>query len=89
MSDARLEAIEVGDIDGVDKTLAAGADPNVIILAHYYDRDVRITPLQAAVREFKPSGELEHGGPVDTIVLLLRRGASVDGRDGEGIQSRS
>lgn len=82
MSEALLEAIEAGDIDRVAKVLAAGADSNAIILTHYYDLAVRITPLQAAVRELQPSSGLEHGGPVDTIVLLLRHGAKVDGRDG-------
>ena len=57
MPDTLLEAIEAGDIDRVAKVLAAGTDSNAIILAHYYDLEVRITPLQAAVRELKPSGE--------------------------------
>ena len=82
MSDALLKAIEAGDVDRVAKLLAAGADSNAIIQAHYYGLDVRITPLQAAVRELKRDGELEHGGPIDTIVVLLRYGADVNGRDG-------
>ena len=82
MSDALLKAIEAGDVDRVAALLAAGADSNAIILAHYYGLDVRITPLQAAVRELKPGGELEQGGPIDTIVVLLHYGADVNGRDG-------
>jgi ankyrin repeat protein len=84
MSDALLAPIESGDVHRLADLLAAGADPNTTMISHYYTLDVRLTPLQAAVRELQPSGEREPGGAVDAIVLLLRHGAMVDGRDGSG-----
>lgn len=82
VSSTILEAIESGDIENMAKVLASGADPNAIILANYYDLEVRITPLQAAIRELRPAGEPRRVGHIETIVLLLRHGAQVDGRAG-------
>ncbi len=72
MSDALLEAIESGNVDRVAELLAAGADPNATRPGYY-------TPLQDAVEELQPPGEV---GGLDAMVLLLRHGAMVDGRDG-------
>lgn len=72
MSDVLYEAIESGNVDRVAELLAAGADPNATRPSYY-------TPLQDAVEELQPSGEV---GGLDVIVLLLRHGALVDGREG-------
>lgn len=71
MSDALIDAIESRDIDRVAKLLAAGADPNATRPRYY-------TPLQDAVCELEASSENEPGGPIDTVVLLLRSGANVN-----------
>ena len=72
MSTPLIDAIDSGDLDRVAKLLAAGADPNATRPSDY-------TPLQNAVEESQPPGEL---GALDVMVLLLRHGALVDGRDG-------
>lgn len=72
MSDALLKAIESGNVDRVAELLAGGADPNATRPRYY-------NPLQDAVDEPQPPGEL---GALDVMVLLLRHGALVDGREG-------
>ncbi len=72
MSNPLIDAIDSGDLDRVAKLLAAGADPNATIPRSY-------TPLQDAVDELQPPGKL---GALDVMVLLLRHGALVDGREG-------
>lgn len=72
MSDALIDAIESGDVDRVAKLLAAGEDPNTTRPGYY-------TPLQDAVDALLPPGEVRG---LDAMVLLLRHGAMVDGRDG-------
>lgn len=74
MSTPLLDAIESRDVDLVAKLLIAGADPNTTVPDYY-------TPLQDAVCELEAGSENEPGGPIDTVVLLLRHGAMVDGRD--------
>lgn len=84
MSDALLEAIYTRDVDRVAKLLAAGADPNEGGKSRYVDD--REFPLQAAIGELKaygvdhPGGP-EPAGPSDSVVLLLRHGARVNGWD--------
>lgn len=84
VSDALLEAIQTHNVDRVAMLLTDGADPNATIVSHYYTLEVRLTPLQAAIRELQPHGKVESTGPIDTIVVLLHHGARVDGRDGSG-----
>lgn len=74
MSTPLLDAIESRDVDLVAKLLIAGADPNTTVPDYY-------TPLQDAVCELEAGSENEPGGPIDTVVLLLRHGAMVDDRD--------
>lgn len=70
MSTDLFEAIEQHDLDRLAALLSSGADPNAIQpRAHGW------RPLHAAIEE------LEHGGPVEALVLLLRSGAIVDGWD--------
>jgi len=74
MSNPLIDAIDSGDLDRVAELLAAGADPNTTIPGC-------CTPLQDAVYEYDPPNNL---GGVDAMVLLLRHGALVDGRDKPG-----
>lgn len=67
---ALFEAIEAHDRRRVAQALGDGADPNAV-----RDTPPRWRPLHAAVEE------LEFGGPVDTLVVLIRRGAEVNARD--------
>lgn len=69
MSDL-FAAIEAHDLDGIAALLAAGARPDVL-----QQGAPGWTPLHAAVEE------LEHGGGVEPLVLLLRAGAPVDAWD--------
>ncbi len=68
MSAALFEAIENHDLDRLATLLEAGEDPNAL-QAEW----PKWLPLHAAVEE------LEYGGPVEALVLLLRYGAHVDG----------
>jgi uncharacterized protein len=84
MSDALLEAIQTRDVDRLAALLAAGADPNEAGKSRYSGRDV--PPLHAAIWELEGSGEddpdgPEPAGPIDSVVLLLRHGARVNGWD--------
>ncbi|AKI98803.1 ankyrin repeat protein [Archangium gephyra] len=67
MSKELFEAIEKHDVDGLARLLSQGADPNAP-KAEW----PQWLPLQAAV------DELEEGGPVEALILLLRHGARVD-----------
>jgi len=69
MSKELFEAIETHDLDRLVTTLEGGADPNAV-KAEW----PRWPPLRAAINE------LEDGGPIEAVVLLLRHGARVDGR---------
>jgi uncharacterized protein len=64
------DAIERHDAKRVIALLAAGADTNAAQLEWS-----KFTPLQAAVNE------LEDGGPLEIVRLLLAHGAEVDGWD--------
>lgn len=72
MSDPLIDAIASDNIDCVAKVLTAGADPNTT-------RPRSCNPLQFAVDEPHPPGS---PGALDVMVLLLRHGALVDGREG-------
>jgi ankyrin repeat protein len=71
MSDDVFEAIERHDLDLLARLLTAGGDPNELRSGTPTWR-----PLHAAVEE------IEHGGPVDAVVILLRHGAGPDAWDG-------
>ena len=68
MSDELIDAIERHDITRLADLLKAGADPN-------FDPPSQPSwvPLKLAV------SEIDDGGPIDAVVLLLRHGARVDG----------
>jgi uncharacterized protein len=70
MSQALLDAIDAWDADRVADLLAAGEDPNELLDPHE-----GFPPLQIAVSELEP------GGPIDAVVLLLRYGAAVGAWD--------
>jgi ankyrin repeat protein len=59
-----FEAIEQHDADRLTRLLRGGADPNILMDSPPFWR-----PLHAAIEE------LEHGGPIDALILLLRAGA--------------
>jgi uncharacterized protein len=67
-----FDAIAGHDLYRLAVLLAAGADPNVV-----RDDWPRWTPLQAAVEE------MEGGGSIEAVVLLLRNGADPDSWDGD------
>jgi hypothetical protein len=73
MDDALFAALAAHDLGAVAAALAAGADADAV-QAEY----PRFSALDAAIEE------LEDGGPLDALVLLLRAGAHVDARDGAG-----
>lgn len=77
MSDALLEAIEAHNVDRVAELLAAGADPNE---GKSRDGYWPLYPLHAALMELEAI-EDEPAGPIDTVILLLRHGARVNGWD--------
>jgi uncharacterized protein len=82
MSDALLEAIQSRDVDRVAKLLAAGADPNEDGKSRYDSYgNGRDFPLQAAIGELEAFGEDHPAGPIESVVLLLRHGASAKVRD--------
>jgi ankyrin repeat protein len=70
MSTTLFDAIAQHDVDALASELAAGADPNQLL-----DDWPHWRPLHAAI------DELEEGGPIEAVVLLLARGATVDGRE--------
>ncbi|HRI66088.1 MAG TPA: ankyrin repeat domain-containing protein, partial [Polyangium sp.] len=78
MSDELLQAIQTRDVERVTKLLAAGADPNEPGKSRYGSGG-DIPPLHAAIAELEAFGEDEPGGPIDSVVLLLRHGARVNG----------
>jgi hypothetical protein len=80
MSDALLDAIQTRDVDRLARLLSAGADPNEPRKSRYGSGGT-IPPLHAAIGELEAFGELQPGGPIDAVVLLLRHGAVVNGWD--------
>jgi ankyrin repeat protein len=60
-------SIRARDIDRLAELLASGADPNIPSTSGS-------TPLLVAVYELEALSELEPGGPIDAVVLLLRYG---------------
>ena len=67
MSDELFEAIDQHDSKRVETLLSAGADPNAAL-----SRPPQWTPLGAAIEE------LEFGGPVAAVRLLVTHGADVN-----------
>jgi ankyrin repeat protein len=67
MSQALFEAIETHDLERLARLLREGADPHALKAGW-----PEWLPLQAAVEE------LEEGGSLEALVLLLRHGARVD-----------
>lgn len=63
-------AIEAHDLDSLAKCLAEGADPNTKSRRNDY---AEWRPLHAAINE------LEDGGPLEALTLLLRAGAHLEG----------
>jgi len=72
MSKELFEAIEKHDLEQLATLLDAGANANAV-KAEW----PQWTPLHAAINE------LEDGGPIEAVILLLRHGARVDGRASE------
>lgn len=84
MSDELLNAIQTRDVDRLAALLAAGADPNEPGTSRYGGGKVQ--PLHAAIWELREyagndSRAPKPAGPIDSIVLLLRHGARVQGWD--------
>jgi ankyrin repeat protein len=69
MSEEIFKAIESHDAVTLARLLAEGADANSV------EGKYNWSALHAAIEE------LEHGGPVESLVLLLRHGAAVEGSD--------
>lgn len=67
-----FEAIEAHDLDRLAALLASGADPNAL-----KPEPPHWSPLHEAINE------LEEGGPVEALILLLRHGAHVEGTEGD------
>jgi ankyrin repeat protein len=65
-----FDAIESHDLNQLRSALSGGADPNAI-----QGGVPGFTPLHAAIEE------IENGGSVEALILLLRHGAAVDGWD--------
>jgi ankyrin repeat protein len=74
MSDpsALFAALEAHDLDGLALALSAGADPNTLkpVPPHW-------SPLHEAIEQ------LEDGGSIEAIILLLRHGAAIEGSEGD------
>jgi ankyrin repeat protein len=74
MSDpsALFAALEAHDLDALASALAAGADPNALKPAppHW-------SPLHEAIEQ------IEDGGSIEAIILLLRHGAAIEGSEGD------
>jgi ankyrin repeat protein len=81
MSEAVFDAIKAGDVDRLAELLAGGADPNTSIKKRSGSGVSVTTALEVAVYKLWSASELEPGGPIDAVVLLLRYGAAVDGLD--------
>jgi ankyrin repeat protein len=73
MASELFDAIECHDAKRLAEALAKGDDPNAL-----QSRPPHFRALHAAIEE------LEEGGPISSLVLLLRAGARVDERDGNG-----
>jgi uncharacterized protein len=72
MSQDIFEAIKTHDTNHLAKLLSSGINPNII------DTNFpQWTPLHEAI------DQLEDGGSIEAIVLLIRHGASIDAWDGE------
>jgi ankyrin repeat protein len=69
---AIFDAIESHDLDRLSLALAEGGDANArtAVPPHW-------SPLHAAINE------LEDGGPIEALVLLMRYGANVEGAEGD------
>lgn len=67
-----FEGIERHDLDAIASALSSGADPN-----RTQPQAPHWTPLHAVIEE------LEYGGPLEALRLLLGRGAAVNGWDGK------
>jgi uncharacterized protein len=65
------DAAERGYVAEIERQIGAGADPNKLVRAVFYD----CTPLQCAARK----------GHLAAIVALLKAGARVDGADSSGL----
>lgn len=83
MPNSLLEAIQAHDVERLAALLATGADPNENGKSR---RGNDIFPLLAAIWELEDFGEDDPGGPepagpIDSVVLLLRHGAKVNGWD--------
>jgi ankyrin repeat protein len=74
MSDptAIFAALEAHDLDGLALAVASGADPNALKPV-----PPRWSPLHEAIEQ------LEDGGSIEALVLLLRHGAAVEGSEGD------
>ncbi|HYO51953.1 ankyrin repeat domain-containing protein [Archangium sp.] len=68
MSKELFEAIETHDLDRLATLLDGGSDPNAV-KAEW----PKWPPLHAAINE------LEEGGSIESVILLLRHGARIDG----------
>lgn len=78
MSNALIEAIQTRDVDRVAMLLVAGADPNEPGKSRYGSGG-NLPPLHAAVCELEAFGEDEPGGPIESVILVLRYGGRVNG----------
>ena len=76
MIEPLFEVIVAGNVGRLAELLSAGANPNIFFQS-LYGISVGLTPLQLAVWKIAD----EPGGQVDAVVLLLRHGADVNGRD--------
>lgn len=72
MSSEIFDAIEAHDMDLLTLALSRGDDPNALGA-----EPLGWQPLHAAIEE------LEYGGPIEALVLLLRYGAKVDAYDAQ------
>ena len=68
-----LQAVEQHEAKRVAELLSLGADPNAP-----NPRQPSWRPLMSAI------DELPEGGPIDSVVLLIRAGASVNAADADG-----
>lgn len=69
---AIFDAIEAHDLDRLASALAAGGDPNAL-----KSNPPHWAPLHEAIEQ------LEDGGSIEALVLLLRHGANVEGSEGD------
>jgi uncharacterized protein len=83
MSNALVAAIQTRDVDRVAALLSAGADPNEPGTSRY-GSGKEVHPLRAAIWELQAFEAIDDqppvpAGPIDSVVLLLRYGARVNG----------